>query len=143
LLLRQNTSYFQDTLSASLLNHSLAILFFLRTFKTNPTTDEVPVYICITDVSQRAEISAKRSTLPSKWEGDADKVNGTKQDARTLNTYLDTLRAKPNKQFNQLLSGDEPATAELLENAFLDEITREFLIPEELARMVEKPFSIR
>jgi len=70
-------------------------------------------------------------------------VNGTKQDARTLNTYLDTLRAKPNKQFNQLLSGDEPATAELLENAFLDEITREFLIPEELARMVEKPFSIR
>ena len=125
------------------MNHSLTILFFLRTFKTNPTTGEAPVYICTTGASQRVEISAKRNVLPSKWEGDADKVNGKKQDARTLNTYLDTLRAKPNKQFNQLLSGDDHATAELLENAFLNEITREFLIPEELARMVEKPFSIR
>jgi len=82
------------------MNYSLTIPFFLRTFKTNSITGEAPVCICTTDVSQRAEISAKRSVLPSKWEGDADKVNGTKQDARTLNTYLDTLRAKPNKQCN-------------------------------------------
>lgn len=104
------------------MNHSLTILFFLRTSKTNPTTGEAPVYIRMTVASQRAEISAKRSVLPSKWEGGAGKAKGTKEDARTLNTYLDTLRAKLNKQFNQLLSGDEPVTAELLKNAFLNKV---------------------
>ncbi len=104
------------------MSHSLTILFFLRTSKTNPTTGEAPVYIRMTVASQRAEISAKRSVLPSKWEGGAGKVKGTKEDARTLNTYLDTLRAKLNKQFNQLLSGDEPVTAELLKNAFLNKV---------------------
>ena len=104
------------------MSHSLTILFFLRTSKTNPTTGEAPVYIRMTIASQRAEISAKRSVLPSKWEGGAGKVKGTKEDARTLNTYLDTLRAKLNKQFNQLLSGDEPVTAELLKNIFLNKV---------------------
>ena len=104
------------------MSHSLTILFFLRTSKTNPTTGEAPVYIRMTVASQRAEISAKRSVLPSRWEGGAGKVKGTKEDARTLNTYLDTLRAKLNKQFNQLLSGDEPVTAELLKNAFLNKV---------------------
>ena len=104
------------------MSHSLTILFFLRTSKTNPTTGEAPVYIRMTVASQRAEISAKRSILPSKWEGGVGKAKGTKEDARTLNTYLDTLRAKLNKQFNQLLSGDEPVTAELLKNIFLNKV---------------------
>ena len=104
------------------MNHSLTILFFLRTSKTNPTTGEAPVYIRVTVASQRAEISAKRSALPSKWEGGVSNVKGTKEDARTLNTYLDTLRAELNKQCNQLLSGDEPVTAELLKNAFLNKV---------------------
>ena len=68
------------------------------------------------------EISAKRSWDPTRWETEIGKAKGTKEDARTLNTYLNTLRAKLNKQFNQLLSGDEPVTAELLKNAFLNKV---------------------
>ena len=104
------------------MSHSLTILFFLRTSRTHPTTGEAPVYIRMTVANQRAEISAKRSVLLSKWEGGVGKVKGTKEDARTLNTYLETLRAKINTPFNQLLSGDEPVTAELLKNAFLNKV---------------------
>ena len=68
------------------------------------------------------EISAKHSWDPTRWETEVDKATGTKEGTRTLNTYLDTLRAKLNKQFNQLLSGDEPVTVELLKNAFLNKV---------------------
>ena len=68
------------------------------------------------------EISAKRSWDPTRWKTEVGKAKGTKEDARTLNTYLDTLRAKLNKQFNQLLSGDELVTAELLKNALLNKV---------------------
>jgi ribosome-binding protein aMBF1 (putative translation factor) len=43
---------------------------------------------------------------------EAGRAKGTEEDARTLNKYLDILLAK----LNQLLSGDEPVTAEPLKN---------------------------
>ena len=71
---------------------------------------------------QRNEISAKRSVELTRWDSGTGKVKGTKEDARTLNAYLDTLRAKLNKQFTQLLNREEPVTAELLKNTFLEKV---------------------
>lgn len=104
------------------MSYSLTVLNYLKVAKRDATTRLAPIFFRVTIGGQRVEISAKRSWDPSRWETEAGKAKGTKEDARTLNTYLDTLRAKLNKQFNQLLSGDEPVTAELLKNAFLNKV---------------------
>ncbi|MGY3089890.1 site-specific recombinase XerD [Hymenobacter sp. UYAg731] len=104
------------------MSYSLTVLNYLKVAKRDNTTGLAPIFFRVTIGGQRVEISAKRSWDPSRWETEAGKAKGTKEDARTLNTYLDTLRAKLNKQFNQLLSGDEPVTAELLKNTFLNKI---------------------
>jgi len=104
------------------MSYSLTVLNYLKVAKRDVTTGLAPIFFRVTIGGQRVEISAKRSWDPSRWETEAGKAKGTKEDARTLNTYLDTLRAKLNKQFNQLLSGDEPVTAELLKNAFLNKV---------------------
>jgi len=96
------------------MSHGLNILFFLRTSKTDAATGQAPIYIRLTVGIKRNEISAKRSIEPARWDGGSGKAKGTKEDVRTLNAYLDSLRQKLNRQFNQLLNGDEPVTAELL-----------------------------
>ena len=104
------------------MSHGLNVLFFLRTSKMDAATGLAPIYIRLTVGVQRNEISAKRSVDPARWDGGTGKLKGTKEDARTLNAYLDTLRAKLNKQFTQLLNSEEPVTAELLKNTFLEKI---------------------
>ena len=104
------------------MSYSLTVLNYLKVAKLDKKTGLAPIFLRVTIGGQRVEISAKRSWDPTRWETEVGKAKGTKEDARTLNTYLDTLRAKLNKQFNQLLSGDEPVTAELLKNAFLNKV---------------------
>ena len=104
------------------MSYSLTVLNYLKVAKLDKKTGLAPIFLRVTIGGQRVEISAKRSWDPTRWETEVGKAKGTKEDARTLNTYLDTLRAKLNKQFNQLLSGDEPVTAELLKNIFLNKV---------------------
>ena len=104
------------------MSYSLTVLNYLKVAKLDKKTGLAPIFLRVTIGGQSVEISDKRSWDPTRWETEVGKAKGTKEDARTLNTYLDTLRAKLNKQFNQLLSGDEPVTAELLKNAFLNKV---------------------
>ena len=104
------------------MGYSLTVLHYLKVAKLDKKTGLTPIFLRVTIDGQHAEISAKRSWDPTRWEIEIGKAKGTKEDAHTLNTYLDTLRAKLNKQFNQLLSGDEPVTAKLLKNAFLNKV---------------------
>ena len=104
------------------MSYSLTVLNYLKVAKLDKKTGLAPIFLRVTIGGQRVEISAKRSWDPIRWETEVGKAKGTKEDARTLNTYLDTLRAKLNKRFNQLLSGDEPVTAELLKNVFLNKV---------------------
>ena len=101
------------------MSHDLLILFYLKKDKLD-AQGEAPIYVRITVGGQRAGIATKRSIAPERWDAAAQKVKGTKEDARTLNAYLDSLRQKLTRQFTQLLNGDEPVTAELLKNTFLE-----------------------
>lgn len=42
------------------------------------------------------ELSIKRSWESNRWNPEAERASGTKEDARALNAYLDTLEAKGN-----------------------------------------------
>jgi len=43
---------------------------------------------------QRIEISTKRECEPEKWNSSAGRKNSTKEDAKVLNAYLDTIQSK-------------------------------------------------
>ena len=54
--------------------------------------------------------------MPEKWNSVGQKVNGTGEEARTLNAYLKTLENKIFACYKELLDDDEKVTAESLKN---------------------------
>lgn len=75
------------------------------------------IYMRITVDGIVRELSTKRLWEPSKWNSKAGRARGIKEDIKTLNTYLDTLRAKVYEVKRMLLEGGKPVTADALKNA--------------------------
>ncbi|MBD1421021.1 site-specific integrase [Sphingobacterium chuzhouense] len=97
-------------------NYSL--LFYLRkqkVYKGGP----IAIYMRITVSGKRAEMSTGRTIDPVRWNGRAGRATGTKEDARTLNTYLDSLQNKVSAAHQLLMSADRPITAAGLLDQFL------------------------
>ena len=78
------------------------LLFYLKkrvAYKSGP----VPVYLRFTVEGQRAEVSTGKTCDPVCWNVDAGRANGTKEDVRTLNAYLDTPQAKAQELHNLMI----------------------------------------
>ena len=73
--------------------HTFNILFFIRKDKAN-SEGEAPIYLRITVDGVRSHYAVKRYIHPNRWDSKANKAKGSKEDARQLNEYLDTLRNK-------------------------------------------------
>ena len=69
------------------------LLFYLRkqkNFKGGP----MAIYMRITVNGKRADMSAGRECDPTKWNSQAGRAIGTKEETRALNNYLDSLQTK-------------------------------------------------
>lgn len=100
------------------MNQTLGILFYIKNAKSL-ANGEVPIYLRITVDGKRAEFSIQRSINPDKWNSKAGKAIGTKEDAKTLNAYIDTLRTKVYEQQKKIIEKNEFVTAEALKNGLL------------------------
>jgi site-specific recombinase XerD len=97
---------------------NISLLFYLKkrsTYKNGP----VAIYLRFTVNGQRAEASTGRTCDPSRWNTQAGRATGTKEDVRTLNSYLDTLQAKAQEFHRWMTANDEMVTAETLKNRFI------------------------
>lgn len=74
------------------------------------------VYMRITVDSERSEVSVDRQFDPARWNKKAGRATGTKEDARALNAYLDTLQIKVYEAHRALIDAGEQVTAEKLKN---------------------------
>lgn len=74
------------------------------------------VYMRITVDSERTEISANREFDPARWNKKVGRASGTKEDARSLNAYLDSLQVKVHEAHRELIEAKEEITAEKLKN---------------------------
>lgn len=74
----------------------------------------MPIYLRITADGILQEISTGRQCDPERWNANAGRGNGTKEDVRSLNTYLDTLQTKVYEARQQLLEKNESITSETL-----------------------------
>jgi site-specific recombinase XerD len=100
------------------MNAKLSILFYAKRAKT--TTDGlVPIYIRVTVDGERIEFSTKRYTQPDKWSVEGSCMKGYSGEAKSINSFLDSLKAKVYDYQQQLIREDELVNAENMRNKIL------------------------
>lgn len=112
-----------------MISKRFSLLFFLKKSK-NGSEGEASIYLRITIDQQRAEISTKRFCDPKRWNSHTGRVNGTKEDARTINAYLDTLQSKVYEAHRNLIECNELVAAETVKNKLTGATERPRLLME-------------
>lgn len=98
-------------------NQNCIILYWIK--KSKAKNGEAPIYCRITVDGQRTELSIKRTIHPSKWISSVGIAKGTSEQTRTLNVYLDYVKAEILKHYNQLVLAGKPTTPEAIKNSYL------------------------
>lgn len=93
-----------------MLEQSYGLSYFLKSSKNQSTTDRY-VYIRITVDGIPKETSTKRQWDYTRWNQKTEKAIGTKEDARALNSFLETLTTKINNFKTDLLNSDVPLSS--------------------------------
>ena len=88
------------------MSRRFSLLFYLKKPK-NYEGGSVPIYMRVSVGGRRTEFATQREVNPEKWKAQAGRVNGTKEDARALNAFLDTLQAKVYEAQRKLVEADE------------------------------------
>ncbi|MCU1483185.1 MAG: integrase family protein [Subtercola sp.] len=94
------------------------LLFYLKKQK-NYQDGPAAIYMRITVNGKRAEFSAGRECEPRRWNARAGRGIGTKEDTRTLNTYLESLQAKVKTAHQRLIDAGKLITAGSLRDQFM------------------------
>ncbi|MDB5133635.1 MAG: site-specific integrase [Mucilaginibacter sp.] len=94
------------------------LLFYLRKQK-NYKGGAMAIYMRITVNGKRADMSAGRECEPAKWNSRAGRAIGTKEEIKSLNSYLDSLQTKVRNAHQVLIDSNHPITTENLQNQFL------------------------
>jgi len=98
-----------------MLEKSFSLLFYLKKPK-NYLKGIMPIYLRITVDGIPKEISTGRQCDPDRWNANTSRCNGTKEDAKLLNAFLDILQTKVYEVRRKLLEKNEIITAERLKN---------------------------
>jgi len=98
-----------------MLEKSFGLFFFLKQPK-NETTIERYVYLRITVDGIARELSTKRQWDPSRWSQDTGRATGSKEDARSLNTYLDIFSNQVYQAKQTLIEARKTISAEAVKN---------------------------
>lgn len=72
---------------------SFSILFYPKNDKKNKK-GFVPIYARITVNGKKVEITTNRKIEPERWDSHSGYVKGNKEDARSINTHIDSVRNK-------------------------------------------------
>ena len=106
------------------MNKTFGLLFYVKRSKMiNDGT--APVYLRITMDGERVEISSKRYVNPDKWNTNGQKLNGSSEEVRTLNTYLKTLEHQVYEIHRNMIEKKLPLTTVNLKNILFKKDTVE------------------
>lgn len=120
-----------------MLEKSFGLFYFLKQSKTpNCTTRYVYLRITVDGVSR--ELSLKRHWYVNRWDQLSGKAKGTKEDAKSLNAYLDTLTAKIYQAKLSLLEDEKKITATSLKNTITGQGDNTKMLLEEFQRHNKK-----
>ena len=100
------------------MTNTFNILFYIRRDKADDQ-GKAPIYCRITVNGKRSELAIKREVAISKWQPSKGYVKGTNEEARTINTYIDSVRTKIYENHKLIMDANKPITAEAIKNSFL------------------------
>lgn len=100
------------------MNKSFNLLFYVKKSKTQ-SNGTAPLYLRITIDGKITELSVKRYIQPDKWNNQAQKVNGSNEEAKTINAYLKTFELQVLEAQHNLLKDKEQITTETLKNKLI------------------------
>ena len=100
-----------------MLVHNFGLTFFLKRSRKESNTRFIYLRITVDGVSK--ETSTKRGWDKNRWDQKLERAPGNKEDARTLNFFLDSLAAKVNQYKNDLLYQGRTITSEKIMNHVL------------------------
>jgi hypothetical protein len=94
----------------------------------------LPIYIRVSIGSERFELATKRECEPEKWNAAAGRKNGTREDTRLLNAYLDTFQAKVYEAHRQLMATGKEITIEALKASVTGVAEKKIMFLEQFAK---------
>ena len=81
----------------------MSVLFYARKSMAN-NQGECPIYMRITIAGERYEVGTRRFILEENWSKDTGRVKGSGSNAKSINTYLDSLLSKAYSHQRQILN---------------------------------------
>ena len=97
-----------------MLEQSFGLTFFLKS--SSKESKERTIYLRVTVDGVPKETSTKRKWDIVRWNQKLERANGTKEDAKALNLFLDSLAAKVNQHRTYLmLDGDTVSAQKLID----------------------------
>ena len=107
----------------------ITLHFYAKSTKAN-ASGLLPIYVRLTVNGKRLEYSTKKFIDKSKWSIQLSKMKGTTESARSINSYLDLVKAKILDVQMQLLHGNEVLSIENFKRLlFEDEKRARTLMP--------------
>jgi site-specific recombinase XerD len=97
---------------------NFSLLFYMKKPK-NYQSGVAPIYLRITVNGKRAEATTCRECDPARWNAQSGRANGTKEEIRSFNAYLDDLQKKVYEAHRALTEANKPFTAEAIRDVFL------------------------
>jgi site-specific recombinase XerD len=97
------------------MNTTVSILFYIKRAKAN-SQGISPIYARVTVESKRFEFSTMKYVNIEKWSVEGNKVKGSSEEARTINSHLDYLKNQVLEAEKRLFKKDSKVTSESLKN---------------------------
>lgn len=100
------------------MKHNFTTRFYLKSGKKN-SKGQSPIYFRMTYYGQRIELAAGKSIISENWNKNLHRSNGSREEIRVLNNYLDNLQIRANIFFNKLVEVEEYFVVTILNNILI------------------------
>ena len=97
---------------------TFGLTFFINRSKEKKN-GECPVMLRININGERAALQLQRYLKPEDWDTTRYVMKGRSNEARIFNDYLEAVRVKAHKKYNELLSLTDDVTPQMLRDAIL------------------------
>ncbi|RFZ85272.1 site-specific integrase [Mucilaginibacter terrenus] len=102
-----------------MLEKTFSLLVHLKKPKFHKGNDPYQIYLRITVDGISIEISAKRTWDPVRWSSRSGRAAGSKEDAKSLNLFLDLLTNKVHEARRTLIDANKEVTSLAIKNCLL------------------------
>ena len=102
---------------------NFSMLFYMKKpsyYKSAPA----PIYVRLTVNGSRSECATGKSCEPDRWNGQANRAKGNKEETKSFNWFLDDLQVKINEAHRRVAAENAPFTAEDLKTNFSERTKR-------------------